>query len=146
MRIVWAVAVIVGLMLFRVDAQATSCFALYVGGSYILSFTGVVADGIPVTGLAGVDVMQFDYFPVSTGFLHGSSVINKRGLPINVSQEDVDGSLNVQDSCFLSLRLEIAPLGELNFIGFVHEEGRWFQFASLFDPAVQITGVAHRIE
>jgi hypothetical protein len=56
------------------------------------------------------------------------------------------GSFFVHDTCFLELTLVIEPVGSLLFVGFVHDEGQWFQSSSLFGPAVQMTGVAHRIE
>jgi hypothetical protein len=141
-RVAGAILLVAGVMLLGVGAEAASCSSATLSGSYVLTFGGVTASGAPVSGLAGVVVEVVDIF--LQGELRGSAVINQRGSTINILQEEVQGSFFVYEDCFLGMTLAIEPLGSLALVGFVHEDGRWIQFSSLFDPAVQITGVAHR--
>jgi hypothetical protein len=145
-RLICAVAVVVGLVLFSVPAQAAPCSNTTISGNYVMTFGGVTASGSPVSALAGVVAGIEPFGILDLVVLRGSAVVNQRGSTINILQEEVHAPLFVHESCFLELTLVIEPLGSLLVVGFAHEAGRWFQFASLFDPAVQITGVAHRIE
>jgi len=122
-------------------AEATVCVNSTVFGTYVLTLAGVDAEGRSISNLV---VATFAIADVNgNGTFSGTIFHNERGQP--PATLAALGTYQILSNCWITIRMPelVGTTIRLDALtGFVSQGGALIIFASPFDSAVQLSGVA----
>ena len=139
LRMLLAVAAVVVGVGVTSPAAAQTCGTFTLAGSFIMTIGGVNAAGRDVTILASVALGATNALGV--GPMTGAMSVNERGSALQ--EVPIASTYQIFANCVVYLFL---PDGgrTATLTGIALDTGRFIPLASVFDPAVQLTGTAQK--
>lgn len=139
LRMILAVAAVVIGVAVASPAAAQTCSTFTLAGSFVLAIGGVNAAGRDVTMLGSVTLGATN--AVGVGLMSGAMSVNERGSALQEVQ--IASTYQLFANCVVYLFI---PDGgrTATVTGIALDTGRFLPLASVFDPAVQLTGTAQK--